>query len=93
MMSRAAILPIYLILPLAFAFFIGCSQSVDDVKVNRRVPAAGQSIILNADLSGASTNFPTSASRIMGDHSLGGNGLRTSSASASLRMTSGIGVE
>src|SRR3954465_10859513 len=79
----------------AFIFSVllfGCSQSVDEVKVSGSPPSApGRHILMNTDLSGAASSFPTSVSRSMGDHSVGGNGLRTSAISASRRMISGIG--
>jgi hypothetical protein len=75
-----------------FSMFItACSQSVDEVNIHG--PPPGRSVLLNSDLSGAATSPPSSVSRSMGDHSVGGMGLRTQSTSASRRMVSGIGVE
>lgn len=75
------------------AFFIAsaCSQNVDSVSIVRTGPPRGA--IFNSDLTGATATTPVSPSLIMSIHSAGAGGLRTSGTSASLIMTSGIGVD
>ena len=76
----------------------GCGQSVDEVTITGPghqpiPPTSNRNMLYNADLTGTSEIVPTSTTKILGDHSLGGSALRTVSSSLSLRMTSGIGLE
>lgn len=85
----------------ALVIFSSCSQSVDEVTIGGPGhPAApvvpvtvNRDLLFNSDLTGTSEIIPTSISRIVKDHSMGGTALRTMSTSSSLHMTSGIGIE
>jgi hypothetical protein len=84
-----------ILLTVTVAFLNGCSQKVNVVKIKRRTPLAPTSFtyISTVDLQGATSVVPTSPTRRMSIHTLGGNNQRTNSTSASYRMTSGIGVD
>lgn len=70
----------------------GCSQSVDNVSIERRLILPEQ-YITTTDIQGGTSSVPASASRRLGIHSLGGSNLRMSSTSANYRLTGGIGVD
>ena len=96
--TQASTLMLWVIFVCTLSLISGCSQSVDEVTISGPgrpaiPPTVNRNLLFNSDLTGTSEIIPTSASRIVKDHSMGGAALRTVSTSSSLRMTSGIGIE
>ncbi len=96
--KQASGMMVVLFIIFSLSAMTGCSQSVDEVTITGHgrptiPPTLNRNMIYNVDLTGTSEIIPTSTTKILGDHSLGGTALRTMSSSASLRMTSGIGIE
>ncbi len=91
----ASLFILYTLLTALALSSLGCSQSVDDVGITGppQVISQPRNLIVNRDLTGTNPIAPVSTSTVLGDHSVGGNALRTSSSSSSYRMLSGVGIE
>lgn len=74
--------------------FAGCSQNIDQVSITPRYPENTNYVFVgDTEHQGGNSQTAQSTSAIMSEQYVGGNLTRTSSSSASFKMTSGIGVD
>ena len=90
--SKTSFFSAFVIL-LASSVLIGCSNSVDAVRLNPSPPPLPRTFISNLETQGASPSTQSSTNYRLSIQASGGSTFRTSSASPSFSLTGGIGVD